>query len=221
MRSPSVLEIADEIRDDIFLGHLAAGSRIDQEAIAARSGVSRLPVREALIVLELEGLIEIQPNRGAFVVPIDVVDMQDRYGLYAYVQGMAAARAARTLSPYEMARLERTNRQFAAATDRAEIRLLDRRFHAVVNKAGGSGRLIAVLRQLGPGHPCVSYGMPPEYHRTAVAEHHSILDALRSKDGPLAGRRARVHTLREGAHVVELLSDLGVVHARFGPSRAS
>ena len=86
-------EVADHIRDSILTGRLRPGTRIDQDAIAKDMGVSRLPVREALISLDQEGLVRTLPRRGAYVERVQREDIADHYQLFGTVAGLAAARA--------------------------------------------------------------------------------------------------------------------------------
>ena len=90
-RGSMSVEVADHIRSMIFDGRLRAGQRVPQDAIAAELGVSRLPVREALITLEADGLVAAEPHRGVFVVPIRAEDIEDHYRLYGMAQGLAGS----------------------------------------------------------------------------------------------------------------------------------
>ena len=78
---PSVLKqrAAQEIRRRIFAGEMRPGSKVDQDAIAADLGISKLPVREALIALDGEGIIQVAPRRGAFVAELSREDVRDHY----------------------------------------------------------------------------------------------------------------------------------------------
>jgi len=98
-------DVAEYIRASIMSGALLPGERIDQDAIAAELGVSRLPVREALISLDKEGLIRNLPRRGAFVAEMDREDVLDHYQLFGQVAGLAAARAAARMTADEVDRL--------------------------------------------------------------------------------------------------------------------
>jgi len=87
-------EVASELREMILAGRLGSGERIDQDAVAESHGMSRLPVREALIALEQEGLVVNTPRRGAYVAQLSPEDVQDQYEVYGLVAGIASARAA-------------------------------------------------------------------------------------------------------------------------------
>src|SRR5665213_1809643 len=93
VRTPSGEHIAAHIRSLIFEGELRPGMRVPQDAVASDLGVSRIPVREALIVLEREGWITNEMHRGAFISALDEQAVHDHYELFGLIYGFAADRA--------------------------------------------------------------------------------------------------------------------------------
>ena len=89
---------ADYLREQILTGRLTPGTKIDQDEISDALGVSRLPVREALIELANEGLVDAVPRRGAFVARLERADIVDHYRIFGLVAGLAASRAATSLT---------------------------------------------------------------------------------------------------------------------------
>lgn len=213
-RAKAGRDLMDFIRMQIYTGQLQAGERINQDALAEEFGVSRLPVREALIALESEGLVRSEMHRGVYVIPIQAEDIQDHYMVYGYIQGVAATRAAAILTEDAIEQLRQINSALAAATDPAVIRDLDWQFHSQINRAGGSRRLLSVLRQLGRALPPSLYAMPPTASAMAVVEHEALLTALSVGDSEAAGAKASEHTLREGAYLNQLLESDGVLSLR-------
>ena len=104
--------VAVHIRSMIFNGELRQGDRMRQDEIAQRLGVSRIPVREAIIALDREGWLTITPHRGAFVHGLDEDALRDHYELLGLVYGLAARRATERASDDE---LESPARRPAAA----------------------------------------------------------------------------------------------------------
>src|ERR1700684_3706729 len=94
VRTPSGEHIASHVRSLIFEGVLRPGMRVPQDTIARNLGVSRIPVREALIVLEREGWVTNEMHRGAFINALDEQSVHDHYELYGLIFGFAAQRAA-------------------------------------------------------------------------------------------------------------------------------
>ena len=137
--------VAAEIRRLIWTGELAAGDRLNQDEIAARFGVSRIPIREALITLAHGGSISMVPHRGAFVEPITAESVSDHYELYARVDGFAIEKAVE-----RGAELRELIAEMQAVGEVDERSVFDRvvtaRRH--LHALGGSPRFDAVARGL-------------------------------------------------------------------------
>lgn len=204
-------QVIDRIRMMIFNGSLTRGQRVPQNEIAADLGVSRLPVREALITLESEGFIESEPHRGAFVVPIHREDIDDHYRIYGMVQGLATRRAAARITEPTLARLHQLHEQMKVVHDSTTAHSLNWDFHALINQTGGSRRLLSVLRQLARALPREVYEAPPAASAEAIRGHQRILDALQAGDGDAADAASRQHVQQEGEYVVAKLKADGVL----------
>src|SRR6185436_3113501 len=101
----STVRVRDELEHAILEGVLQPGERLRAEALAQRFGTSRTPVREALLQLEAQGLVEVEPNRGAGVKAFDAADLLDLYELRALLEPHAAARAATRISAEQIEQL--------------------------------------------------------------------------------------------------------------------
>ena len=93
--------LRDRLEQDIVTGALRPGERLDEQSLAARFGVSRTPIREALMQLATAGLIELQPRRGAFVASLSLRDVIERFEVMAALEGACAALAARRITESE------------------------------------------------------------------------------------------------------------------------
>src|SRR5580704_12088377 len=98
--------VANVITAQILSGEMRAGQRIDQDALAAELGVSRLPIREAIIMLENVGFVTSISRRGSYVASITPDDVLDHYEIFGMAIGLAARRAASMLTEEELSRLE-------------------------------------------------------------------------------------------------------------------
>jgi len=137
------------IRSAIVHGRLEPGSRLKEEELARELGISRTPVREALLVLQSEGLIESTPNRGATVRAYDAADLDDLYQLRALLEGFAARLAAVRIDPEAVELLRESCERFIslrAADDVEELVQENVRFHDVILSAAGSERLAQMVR---------------------------------------------------------------------------
>ena len=191
-------DVADHLRDAILTGQLRPGTRIDQDAVAEQLGVSRLPVREALIALDQEGLIRTIPRRGSYVQQLQRDDIADHYQLFGRVAGLAAARAVVRIDAEQLAELEAVHAQMATATDPREHERLNFEFHRIVNQAAGSRRIASVLKLLSRSLPSHYFEFIPEWPDRAEAQHGEILEAFRRRD-PAAAQVAMEQHLNESA----------------------
>ena len=118
---PSVAEVAEHIRSKVLLGEYGPEGRLVEWRIARELGVSRTPVRQALMVVEAEGLIEIFPNRGAIVASFGADEVRAVYDLRASLEGLAARRAAEGMGEADLGKLRELT---------AEMELLDEELRA-------------------------------------------------------------------------------------------
>jgi DNA-binding GntR family transcriptional regulator len=201
-------DIAAHIRELVFAAELRPGMRVDQDAVAAELGVSKLPVREALIVLEAEGLIAMYPSRGAFIADLTPEDFHDTYLAVGQISALAARRAASRITDAEVAELREL-----MARMQSDAGVLDgdshHEFHRLVNVLGGSRRLNRVLRSLANALPerlhVESRGGTPG----VAAEHIEMFAALVSRDGERAAAATLAHFVGGAGHAVDLLAERG------------
>lgn len=199
-------QIFHKIREDILSGRYAQGDELKEATLGKKLGVSRTPVREALRQLELEGLVEIIPNRGARVTGISQKDVRDIYQMRYWLEGLAARWAAEHMGEEQIAELEEVVflSEFHLKDERQEqIVKLDGRFHEVIYQASASRMLEHVLRDF---HYYVksARGISVKSKKRAeesVREHKAILEAIRNRNGELAEKLANEHI----GHVIENL----------------
>src|SRR5688572_7263900 len=142
----SALRVREAIQRAIVTGALAPGERLTAEALAHRFGTSRTPIREALLSLEAEGLVEIAPHRGAFVRPFDAAGLVELYELRAVIEPYSASRAAERIGPDALAALEENCARATArgGADPAAVDdqiALNEEFHRLIVGAAQSPRL--------------------------------------------------------------------------------
>jgi DNA-binding GntR family transcriptional regulator len=202
--------VAAHIRELIFSGKLPPGTKVDQDAIARELGVSKLPVREALISLETEALVRNLPRRGAYVAPLTADDVRDHYRIYGLLSAIAAERAAAALSEADLDRLEQLiGLMEADGITSDEQEQLNFEFHRLINRAGGSSRLNSALRLFAESIPHRFYEFTTGWSDLAAEHHRTILSALRQRDGREAGRAMADHLGAGGDYAVRLLTESG------------
>lgn len=203
-------EVAEHIRERIFTGELGFGSKVPQDAIAEELGVSRLPVREALVALESDGMVVTEPHRGTFVADISPEDLLDHYGICGVVHGMAASRVAAIITDEQLGELTDVNDAMVAESDPARAYEHHWTFHQTINRLGGSRRLRAVLHQLSHQLPGSLFTSVSPVDIDAATAHADILTAFRGRDAAAASELCRAHLAREGELVVDRLRAQGL-----------
>lgn len=201
--------VAAYLRDLIFNGHLLPGERIDQDAVADTMGVSKLPVREALITLEAAALVDIVPRRGAFVARITRDDLTDHYRVFASIEMIATERAAALLSETDIAALRVNIAAMRNSPDGATRERCNYDFHRVINRAGGSRRLRVLIRGLEAMMFADFDQSVDGWTRQAAADHDKIVDALRRRDGSSAAQHMQQHIIDGGAYAIAILDHRG------------
>ena len=147
-RLSSAEVVAVHIRAAIFNGELRQGDRLRQDAIAKQLGVSRIPVREAVIALDREGWVTVTPHRGAVVHGLDEAALRDHYELQGLVYGLAARRATERATDEQLTELRAAQLQLGAATTADELHDANDAFLRMLLALARSPRLGAVMRNM-------------------------------------------------------------------------
>ena len=206
-------KVFQRIREDILKGKYKEHEELRENTIGKELGVSRTPVREALRQLELEGLVSIIPNKGAYVTGISPKDVKDIYMIRSMLEGLCARWATENITEEQMEELEETillsefHMKREGSYNVEQITMLDGRFHAILYEASNSRILSHVLADF---HKYVqparkSSVVSEERARKSIREHKQILRAIRDKDQDLAEQLANEHIL----HVMQNLKKQG------------
>lgn len=191
-------EASQRLREAILDGGLAAGARLRQTDLAERLGISRTPIREALVRLREEGLLELLPRGGVRVTPLDPDEAVALYDLREVLDGLAARLAAGRRAAAGLTRLERALGRMATSVERGDpthwfpAHVL---FHEEIMRAAGNShlaRLAAVVRlSIRQFHPVLL--QTATRLADANREHRQIFEAIAARDPQAAERAARAH----------------------------
>ena len=194
----SKLDIGLRIRDDIVSGALRFGERITMDALASRYGVSHMPVREALRELQGEGLVQIEPNRGARVRSIDGSFVENLFEIRTALEVMLVRRAAARCTPSDIAELQaiqETLEQHIVAGDHALLVAENRRFHQAINRCAANAdalplvdkhwMLLAALWR--------HYGYGQDRFTGVANDHQNLIQALAAHDQEAAAMIMGAH----------------------------
>lgn len=191
-------EVLRALRTDLVSGHLAPGEQLIQESLAVRYGVSRVPLREALKILEAEGHVVYHPHRGYFVTTLSIDDLLEVYRLREILETEALEHAVPLLSREDCEALM----DLAAGVDAAirdddvhAISEANRRFHFALFDFSTMPRLVKLIRQLWDAteaYRSVYFASEPNRHRVQD-EHIEIVEALKRGDTGAAIRWHNIH----------------------------
>ena len=203
--------LRDQLEQDIVTGTLRPGERLDEQGLAARFGVSRTPIREALMQLATVGLITLQQRRGAFVASLSLKEIIERFEVMAALEGACGALAARRITDEERRELLEAHEACvaeAAGGGSDAYYYANERFHHVIYEACHNAFLAEQARQL--------HGRLKPYRRlqlrarsrvaSSLAEHQEIVDAILAGDGSKAERLLKDHILIQGERLTDFIA---------------
>ncbi|MFI5908470.1 GntR family transcriptional regulator [Dactylosporangium sp. NPDC051541] len=205
--------VADLLRDRIMSGQLRAGERIRLEQVAEETGLSITPVREALLMLRAEDMVELQPRRGHVVAPLSRQDIIDVFAVQGDIAGELAARVATGITPDQLEDLRQQHeklRRAAQARQVTRVEQLEFEFHRSINRLAAARKLSWLLRAATRYTPSRFYAANGEWRAAMITDHEALLAALSAGD-PAAVRPVMARHFNDGAErLVKHLDGLGV-----------
>jgi DNA-binding GntR family transcriptional regulator len=206
-------EVAGYVRELIITGAVRPGEFLRMERIAEAVGVSNTPVREGLLVLRSEGLVDLVPRRGFVVSPFSRQDVRDLFWAQAQLARELAARAARKITPEQLAALEAILRRYDSAVaegDQDRIGELGHLFHRRINLAADSHRLALLLSTFVRQLPNRFYAAIETQASRGEDAHGLLLQALRQRDVRTTESLMERHILARGDHLLRILQERGL-----------
>jgi len=189
-----------KLREDILSGVYKENEELKETTIGQELGVSRTPVREALRQLELEGLVTLIPNKGAYVTGITSKDIHDIYTIRSYLEGLCAKWACEHITDAQIEALEEIlylSDFHARRSHYKQLVELDNKFHELIYSACGSKILNHVLsdfHQYVERVRKITLSMPSRALKSNK-EHADIVEAIKKRDGQLAEALAHEHII--------------------------
>lgn len=198
-------DVCQALRHDILHCTLRPGVELREQELAARFGVSKSPVRDALLRLEREGLVVVVPRQGYRVAPVSVSDARDMFGLRSVLESANVMTASRSAGDASLAGLD-AFRSLAAGENFIDY---NRRFHSALARCTGNARMAEVTCNLIEHMDRLIYisvgavkGHDPQQ---LVDEHAAIIAAVQARNGRLARRLAQSHIERAEKRVIDAL----------------
>ena len=212
-------ETTRHLRDALLSGRYAPGERMGVQHLAQAFGVSTMPVREALLTLAGEGLLEVLPRRGFRVAPLKLRDVSDAFRVHALVAGLLIEEAAAIITPATIAELWEVQATIEEAIAgnlpppelAGKVEVLNFRFHRTINHVPDAKRLRWFLRAATRYVPSRFYETVPGWNEATRKRHPAIIEALESRDATRARFLMEEHVTEAGHLVRRHLAESGLV----------
>jgi DNA-binding GntR family transcriptional regulator len=217
-------DVAGKLREMIRKGVLVRGQRIIEAEICEQIGVSRTPLREALRVLESEGLVELFPHRGVHIRQPSMKEIQEMFEVMGVLEGTCARLTAQKMTPAAWRKIERLHQKLEthyAEGDRDKYVAANNLLHAQIQELAGNRVLDDVVAKLREKVALYRYQQIYEDQRfdESIREHRSILEALRRRDPDAVETLMKRHLDRQCNALVKIYDrhDEGGKPKRFAP----
>lgn len=206
--------VVDVLREKIISHEIEGGTPLRQDALAAELNVSRIPVREALLQLEAEGLVEFAPHRGAVATRISLEEVNELFGLRAILECDVLSYALARITDEDLDKSQLILREFdellKPGADKHPWGALNWKFHRSLYQPSGRKRTLGLISQLHTN--CDRYlrmqiQLIADYPR-AEREHHELLRLCRVRDKRRARKCLREHILTTGKELVRALKNV-------------
>ncbi|MBI3503600.1 MAG: GntR family transcriptional regulator [Proteobacteria bacterium] len=198
---PATPSVCERLRQDILVGAFPFGGRLKIDELSDRYTTSHMPIREALRQLQGEGLVVVEPNRGARVRAVDIDFVRDMFDLRIALESMLTRRAAERITPPQIDRIRRIEEDLEASVAKADfgaVLVANKALHAAINEAAGNVEAIRLLER----HWNIiialwgRHGYGAERAAGVISDHRQIIVALVQRDAEGAAILAAAHAAK-------------------------
>ena len=202
--------VFNTLREAILKGDLKPGERLMELQLAAKLGVSRTPIREAIRMLEQEGLAVTMPRKGAEVAKMTLKDMEDVLEIREALDELAVKIACDKISEKELQKLLEVKDQFENSTKTGDVKMIaemDVKFHDVIFESTGNPKLVTLLNNLREQiyRYSVEYIKNPDNYPVLIAEHNAIAEGLKNRDKEAATLAMHKHVKNQAVAVKSVI----------------
>jgi len=185
-----------ELRERIRSGQLPPGRRLRVEELTREFGMSPTPIREALRILQADGLVDYRAHREIVVAELSLAQMSEIFRLRGVLEPLAVELAVPSIGPEKLAQLERLHRQYASAASSKRgtaVAKHNSAWHWAIYECSGSSMLNDFIRRLWEAFPWRTIWALPGRMELSLHQHEKIMEALRAHDAASAAEQMRMH----------------------------
>ncbi len=204
--------VFNTLREAILKGELQPGERLMELQLASKLGVSRTPIREAIRMLEQEGLAVTMPRKGAEVARMTLKDMEDVLEVRDALDELAAQIACERMTAEQMQTLRDTKKEFEELLESGDVKKIadvDVRFHDIIYEATDNARLVSLLGNM--REQLFRYRVEclknPENYPALIAEHNDIVSALEARDKERVTEAMHKHVANQAVSVKAVIQE--------------
>ena len=204
------VQIADMLRDMIMTGKLKEGDKINEGKLCETMGISKTPMREAIRVLSVEGLIRLVPNRGAFVTKPEFEEIAEMFDVMSLLEGFCAREACQKMTSRNFARLEKLHAKLEEnfeRHDQEEYIRINNQYHSFIQEIAGNrtlNQIIDGLRKKILLYRFQSLNLPSRF-ASSIQEHRDLMEAFRQRDHLSAESLMRDHLQNQSRSLGKLV----------------
>lgn len=207
------MQIADRLREMIMTGQLKEGDKINENELCASMGISKTPLREALRVLSVEGLISLVPNRGSFVTKPTIDEIREMFEVMSVLEGVCARAAARKMNAASLDTVEalhaRLEQEYTTRDQKEYIRV-NNQYHKFIQQLAGNrtlNQIVNGLREKILLYRFQSLNLPGRFD-DSIEEHRELLEAFRQKAAQRAESIMKKHLKNQSLALEKLADDM-------------
>lgn len=206
--------VFNTLREAILKGDLKPGERLMELQLASKLGVSRTPIREAIRMLEQEGLAVTMPRRGAEVAKMTLKDMEDVLEIRDALDELAVRLACDRITAEQLKQLVEVKEAFETSTKSGDVKKIadsDVRFHDIIYEATGNPKLVTMLNNLREQvyRYRVEYIKDPQNYPILIAEHEAIVEGVKNRDAASATQAMHAHVENQALAVKAVIQQQG------------
>lgn len=206
--------VFNTLREAILKGDLKPGERLMELRLASKLGVSRTPIREAIRMLEQEGLAVTMPRRGAEVAKMTLKDMEDVLEIRDALDELAVRLACDRITAEQLKQLVEVKEAFEMSTKSGDVKKIadsDVRLHDIIYEATGNPKLVTMLNNLREQvyRYRVEYIKDPQNYPKLIAEHEAIVEGVKNRDAVSATQAMHAHVENQALAVKAVIQQQG------------